>query len=85
MQTTSIKISNRTIIFPKSFIDQWGLKDDIIAQATIKGSNVVIQLGKTTRAPYRVYSDAQINQFLKYDQLPRSLAKRVQARLSSRK
>lgn len=85
MQTTNLKISNGTISLPKAFLDQLGLKDNRILQARIEGSNVIIRLGKGTKAPYRVYNDAEIDQFLKDDKLPNDFVKKIQTRLKSRK
>lgn len=85
MQTTTVKISNGKITLPRALTDQLGLVDDRVVQAKIEGDNVILQFGESTRAPYRVYSDSEIEQFLEDDQLPPSLSKKIQARLASRK
>lgn len=35
------------------------------------------------RVPYRIYTDAEIDQFLKEDRLPKRLAKKVKGRPTS--
>jgi bifunctional DNA-binding transcriptional regulator/antitoxin component of YhaV-PrlF toxin-antitoxin module len=71
------------ITLPKKWRDDMGIEDGGIVKAKIEGDKVVIeaQPQRTSAAPYRVYTTAEINDFLREDVLPDVLAQKVQTKL----
>ena len=66
---------------PKRWRDETGVEAGDIVKAKKEGNKVVIELQQESKAPYRVFSDAEIDEFLEEDRLPRSLAAKVQNKL----
>jgi AbrB family looped-hinge helix DNA binding protein len=72
------------VTIPKQWREELGLKEGDVVRAKKEGSRLVIEPNKSNLAPYRVYSSAEIDAFLKEDKLPKSLAKKVQKDLRVR-
>ena len=71
------------ITLPKRWREEAGVETGDVVKAKKGGSTIVIELPQESKAPYRVFSDAEIDEFLKEDKLPRSLAAKVENKLSS--
>ncbi len=74
------------VTIPKEWRVELGLEEGDVVKAKKEGNKVVIETAKSQNAPYRVFSDEEINEFLKEDKLPKSLSQRVEkdlARLTS--
>ena len=65
--------------------DEMGIGNGDIVKAKKEGNKVVIepQSQMKATAPYRVFSDAEIDAFLEDDQLPEDLAQKAQKRISA--
>lgn len=70
------------VTLPKKWRDEMGIEKGDIVKAKKEGNKVVIEAQQTNTAPYRVYSDTEIEQFLEEDKLAKDLAKNVQKKLS---
>ena len=72
------------ITLPKKWRDDMGIEDGGIVKAKKEGDKVVIEAQPQRKpvAPYRVYTTAEINDFLKEDILPDALAQKAQTRLA---
>lgn len=86
-QTTSnqewLKVLGKGMVtLPKKWRDSLGIEKGDIVKAKKEGNKVVIETQQTNTAPYRIYTDSEIEQFLKEDKLPKDLAKKVQNKLS---
>lgn len=64
------------ITIPKAWRDELGIKEGEVIRAEKIGGKVVIQ-GPIQDAPYRVYSDEEIEQWLKEDQIPQALTSKL--------
>ena len=89
-QTTSnqewLKVLGKGMVtLPKKWRDAMGIETGDIVKAKKEGDKVVIEAQNTNTAPYRIYSDTEIEEFLKEDKLAPSLKKRIQAKLSSKR
>jgi AbrB family looped-hinge helix DNA binding protein len=71
------------VTIPKSWREELGIESGDILKAKKEGDRVVIRPQKMKRAPYRIYTDSEIDEFLKEDILPAKLAKKVANDLSS--
>jgi AbrB family looped-hinge helix DNA binding protein len=72
MQTTNksswIKILNKGVVtLPKLFREKLGLKDGEIAKIRVEGRKIIIE--PRDDYDYRIFSDEEINQWKKEDQL----------------
>ena len=85
-QETWIKVLSKGVItIPKEFRDQLGLEEGDVAKAKIEGDNLVIQSRKVAQyTEYRKFSKAQIDKFIKEDQLPQPLTTEVQKRWANK-
>lgn len=63
-------------------MNELGIVNGALIKAKKEGKKVIIEVQPEKRAPYRVYSDAEIGEFLKEDELPESLAEAVRNKLS---
>lgn len=70
------------VTLPKKWREELGILSGDIVKAKKEGDKVVIE-PQLRRVPYRVYSDSEIDQFLKEDRLPVALAQKVKKHLSS--
>ena len=71
------------LTLPKIWRDEAGIETGDIVKAKNEGGKVVIELPKQIKkAYYRVYSDAEIDEFLKEDKLPKNFAAKIDGILS---
>jgi AbrB family looped-hinge helix DNA binding protein len=70
------------VTLPKKWRDELGLTNGALVKAKKEGNKVIIEAQPGKLAPYRIYSDAEIDEFLENDELPASLADKVQNKLS---
>ncbi|MBI2594325.1 AbrB/MazE/SpoVT family DNA-binding domain-containing protein [Candidatus Curtissbacteria bacterium] len=73
------------ITLPKKWRDELGIESGDIVKAKKEGDRVVIEPQDAQSAPYRIYTDAEIDEFLKEDMLPSDLARKVDADLARKK
>ncbi len=71
------------VTIPKKWRLEMGIAEGDIVRAKKDGDRVVIESLGGNLAPYRVYSDAEIDMFVKEDRLPVSLVKKVQKNLAT--
>jgi AbrB family looped-hinge helix DNA binding protein len=73
------------ITLPKRWRDEMGIGNGDIVKAKKEGNRVVIEpsLPTKTPAPYRVFSDAEIDEFLAGDTLPDELTQKARRKLSA--
>ena len=80
IQEEWLKILGKGMVtLPKKWRDDMDLREGDVVKAKKEGSRVVIEAKQSQSVPYRVYSDSEINQFLKEDKLPKSLAKKAKS------
>lgn len=70
------------VTIPKAWRDELGLSEGEIVKAQKVGNRVVIESG-TEEVPYRIFSNEEIEQWLKEDRLSLALAKKVERKLKS--
>ncbi len=61
------------VTLPKKWRDEMGLQEGDIVKAKKERNKIVLETPQGQKAPYRVFSNAEIDEFLKADQLPESL------------
>lgn len=84
IQEEWLKILGKGMVtLPKQWREDLGIKSGDVVKAKKEGNRVVIEPQRTKRVPYRIYSKAEIDEFLKEDALPDPLAKKVADDLSS--
>lgn len=71
------------VTIPKKWREEMGITSGDIVKARKEGNRVVIEPQQTNLAPYRVYTDSEIESFLMEDVLPESFAKKVKDNLAS--
>lgn len=71
------------VTIPKQWREELRIEEGAVVKAKKEGNKVIIEAQQSPAAPFRVYSDREINKFLKEDRLPCQLAKRVKKHLSS--
>lgn len=71
------------VTLPKRWRDEMGIENGDVVKAKKQGNKVIIEIQPQTlvSAPYRVFSDAEIDEFLEEDKLPDDLAAKVQKKL----
>lgn len=72
------------VTIPKQWRDELGLEEGQIVKAKISGNRMIIESSQES-LPYRIFSDEEIEGWLKEDRLTKSLAKKVDAKLKSLK
>lgn len=72
------------VTLPKQWRDELGIESGDVVKARKKGKMVMIEPQKIKSAPYRIYSDSEIDEFLKTDILPSKLLKKARKGLSSK-
>lgn len=72
------------VTLPKRWRDEMGIENGDVVKAKKQGNKVIIEVQPQTfvTAPYRVFSDAEIDEFLEEDKLPEDLAIKVQKKLA---
>jgi AbrB family looped-hinge helix DNA binding protein len=73
------------ITLPKKWRDEMGIGNDDIVKAKKEENRVVIEPQPQTKttAPYRVFSDTEIDEFLAEDAVPEDLAQKIQRKVSA--
>lgn len=71
------------VTLPKKWRDEMGIETGDVVKAKKEGNKVVIETQQASFAPYRIYSNNEIEGFLKEDELPKKLAQKVQKNLAS--
>jgi bifunctional DNA-binding transcriptional regulator/antitoxin component of YhaV-PrlF toxin-antitoxin module len=69
-------------ITPKKWRDELGIEDGSLVKARKEGNKLIIKVQPRKLASYRVYSDAEIDEFLKDDELSEALFQKIQNKLS---
>lgn len=69
------------ITIPKSWRDELGLTEGEIVKAKKVGNKVIIESSES--APYRIFSDMEIKEWLKEDQLPAQLETKINEKIKS--
>ena len=70
------------ITLPKRWGDELGIENGTLVKTRKEGNKLIIEVQPRKLAPYRVYSDAEIDEFLKEDELSEALFQKVQNKLS---
>lgn len=74
IQEEWIKILTKGMItIPKSWRDELGIKEGEMVRAKKSANKIIIEQVEK-KAPYRIYSQKELQQFLKDDRLPKKLA-----------
>ena len=71
------------ITLPKKWREAMNVTTGDVIKAKKEGAKVIIEASKSQTVPYHVYSDSEIDEFLKQDRLPKRLAKKVKENLRS--
>jgi AbrB family looped-hinge helix DNA binding protein len=72
------------ITLPKKWRDEMGIGNGDIVKAKKEGNKVVIEVSSLkATAPYRVFNDAEIDEFLAEDTLPDELTQKARRKLSA--
>lgn len=71
------------VTLPKKWRQDLGIEEGDIVRAKKEGNKVVIEPQQKDVAPYRIYSNEEIDEFLREDELPQSFAQKVRKDLSS--
>ena len=72
------------VTLPKKWRQELGIETGDIVRARKEGNKVVIETQQVSTAPYRVYTDTQIEAFLKEDILPKDLLEKSRKKLSAK-
>jgi AbrB family looped-hinge helix DNA binding protein len=70
------------VTLPKKWRDELGIENGSLVKARKEGNKLIIEVQPRKLAPYRVYSDAEIDEFPKEDQLSEALFQKIQNKLS---
>jgi AbrB family looped-hinge helix DNA binding protein len=82
-QETWLEVLGKGMVtLPKKWRDELGITNGSLVKAKKEGNKVVIEIQPRKLVPYRVSSDAEIDEFLKEDELPTSLAEAAQNKLA---
>lgn len=82
VQETWLKVLGKGMItLPKKWREAMNVTTGDVVRAKKEGAKVVIEASQGRTVPYRVYSDSEIDEFLKADKLPKRLAKKVKDNL----
>jgi AbrB family looped-hinge helix DNA binding protein len=72
-----LKILTKGLVtLPKNWRNQLNLNEGSIVKAKKVGNKIIIE-AKEKPVPYRLYSKKELSQFLKDDQLPKKLLKKL--------
>ena len=71
------------ITLPKKWREAMNVTTGDVIKAKKEGAKVIIEASQSQTVPYRIYSDYEIDEFLKQDKLPKRLAKKVKDNLKS--
>lgn len=68
------------ITIPKLWRDELGIDEGEVIRAERVGNRVILEASEVN-APYRVYSDKEISDFLEDDKLPKDLAAKIDKKI----
>lgn len=71
------------ITLPKKWRQDLGIAEGDIIKARKFGKQVVIETANSTAAPYRIFSDAQIDEFVGNDRLSSEFRTKMDKKISS--
>lgn len=71
------------VTIPKKWRDEMRIQNGDILKAKKEGTKVIIESAQNPKTPYRVYTKAEIDEFLKEDELPEYLGQKVRQNLSN--
>ena len=71
------------VTLPKKWRDEMRIQNGDIVKAKKEGNKVIIESAQSPKTPYRVYTQEEIDDFLKEDAISKKLAQKVQQNLSS--
>jgi len=71
------------VTLPKKWRVELGIENGDRVKAKKEGNKVIIEAAQPQNAPYRIYTKAEINEFIKEDTLPQALAQKVEKDLSN--
>ena len=84
VQETWLKVLGKGMItLPKKWREAMNVTTGDVIKAKKEGAKVVIEARQTRTVPYRVYSDSEIDEFIREDKLPKRLAKKVKEHFMS--
>ena len=70
------------VTIPKKWREALGITTGDIVREKKEGDKVVIEAQKDSNVPYRIYTDTEIEEFLKEDKLPKNLTKKLKKKFS---
>ncbi|KKP81186.1 MAG: hypothetical protein UR81_C0005G0009 [Candidatus Levybacteria bacterium GW2011_GWB1_35_5] len=70
------------ITLPKKWRDELGIESGNMVKAKKEGDKVIIQAQKSASVPYRVYSDAEIEEFLGEDKIDETLVEKLKMKFA---
>jgi len=71
------------VTLPKKWRDELRITTGDIIKAKKEGKKVIIEAIYTNLAPYRVYTDKEIDMFIQEDILPKALTKKAQKHITT--
>lgn len=77
-------LSKGMVTIPKAWRDELGIEEGVIVKAQKLGNRLVIE-PQAASVPYRIFSDQQIEEWLKEDQLSKNLGIKINRKLKSLK
>lgn len=70
------------VTIPKKWRDALGVTTGDIVKAKKERNRVIIEAQTESNVPYRIYSDQEIEEFLKEDKLPSPLVKKLRRKFA---
>lgn len=70
------------ITLPKKWRDELGIESGNMVKAKKEGDKVIIQAQKSASVPYRVYTDAEIEEFLGEDKIDETLVEKLKMKFA---
>jgi len=71
------------VTLPKKWRDEMRIQSGDILKAKKERNKVIIESAQSPKTPYRVYTKAEIDEFLKEDAVSQKLAQKVRQNLSN--
>lgn len=83
VQETWLKVLGKGMVtLPKKWRQDMGVVMGDVVKAKKEGTKITIEPQKSQSVPYRIYSDAEIDQFIKEDRLPQTASAKIKGGLS---
>lgn len=70
------------VTIPKQWRDELGLEEGMVVKAKKEGNKVVIEAQESNPAAYRIYTNSEIEEFVKEDKLPQELSEKIRKNLA---